>query len=216
MRRIVYGVGASDGVGLSSTAVMADGWRACPEISGGSLSMGFGLLAGGILMLRARFGKEIVRGSVVLAAFAKVKAPKAPGGWGGRCGPGSEGGCMRRIVYGAGFLQVVLASLSTAVMAGAPPGVPEYSAAAVFPWGLVLLVGGIVRRERASAGGSPIRPSRQCSDVGDRRARSHRLRRPSRSYASVGMVPEVSASLSFGRSGDPHGWHSDPAGADAS
>ena len=51
----------SDGVLASlSTAVMAGG-VGVPEISGGSLSMGLGLLAGGILLLRARFGEEIVR-----------------------------------------------------------------------------------------------------------------------------------------------------------
>ena len=53
--------------------------------------------------------------AVASAAFAKAPAPQGVG----RCDLGSGGGCMRRIVYGAGFL-MVLASLSTAVMAGTP------------------------------------------------------------------------------------------------
>ena len=57
MRRIVYGAGFLMVLASLSTAVMA-GTTGVPEISGGSLSMGLGLLAGGILMLRARFGRR--------------------------------------------------------------------------------------------------------------------------------------------------------------
>ena len=57
MRRIVYGAGLLTMLASLSTAVTA-GQTGVPEISGGSLSMGLGLLAGGILMLRARFGRR--------------------------------------------------------------------------------------------------------------------------------------------------------------
>ena len=57
MRRIVYGSGFLMVLASLSTAVMAGG-VGVPEISGGSLSTGLGLLAGGILMLRARFGRR--------------------------------------------------------------------------------------------------------------------------------------------------------------
>ena len=57
MRRIVYGAGLLTVVASLSTALMA-GAPGVPEISGGSLSTGLGLLAGGILMLRARFGRK--------------------------------------------------------------------------------------------------------------------------------------------------------------
>ena len=56
MRRIVYGAGFLMVLASLSTAVMAG--AQVPEVSGGSLSMGLGLLAGGILMLRARFGRR--------------------------------------------------------------------------------------------------------------------------------------------------------------
>ena len=58
MRRIVYGAGLLTVLASLSTAVMAGTAGGVPEISGGSLSMGLGLLAGGILMLRARFGRR--------------------------------------------------------------------------------------------------------------------------------------------------------------
>ena len=58
MRRIVYGAGFLMVLASLSTAVMAGAPPGVPEISGGSLSMGLGLLAGGILMLRARFGRR--------------------------------------------------------------------------------------------------------------------------------------------------------------
>ena len=57
MRRIVYGTGCVMVLASLSTTVMA-GAPGVPEISGGSLSTGLGLLAGGILMLRARFGRK--------------------------------------------------------------------------------------------------------------------------------------------------------------
>ena len=50
--------GVSDGVGLSLDRCDGGSRSGVPEISGGSLSMGLGLLAGGILMLRARFGRR--------------------------------------------------------------------------------------------------------------------------------------------------------------
>ena len=57
MRRIVYGAGLLTVLASLSTTVMA-GAPVVPEISGGSLSTGLGLLAGGILMLRARFSRR--------------------------------------------------------------------------------------------------------------------------------------------------------------
>ncbi len=58
MRRIVYGAGFLMVLASLSTAAMASTPSGVPEVSGGSLSMGLGLLAGGILMLRARFGRK--------------------------------------------------------------------------------------------------------------------------------------------------------------
>ena len=58
MRRIVYSVGFLMVLASVSNAVMAGTGGSVPEISGGSLSTGLGLLAGGILMLRARFGRR--------------------------------------------------------------------------------------------------------------------------------------------------------------
>ena len=58
MKRVVYGAGFLMVLASLSTAVMASTQPGVPEVSGGSLSLGLGLLAGGILMLRARFGKK--------------------------------------------------------------------------------------------------------------------------------------------------------------
>jgi hypothetical protein len=56
MRRVVYITGFLMVVASLSTVVMAI--QPVPEIDGGSISNGLGLLTGSILMLRARFGKK--------------------------------------------------------------------------------------------------------------------------------------------------------------
>ena len=57
MRRIVYGTGFVMVLAALSTGVIA-GVSTVPEISGGALTTGLGLLGGGILMLRARMGRK--------------------------------------------------------------------------------------------------------------------------------------------------------------
>ena len=57
MRQVLYAAGLM--LMLVSTAAPASaGITIVPEIDGGSLSTGLGLLAGGVLMLRARFGRK--------------------------------------------------------------------------------------------------------------------------------------------------------------
>lgn len=57
MRQVGYGAGFLMVLASLSSTVLA-GTPAVPEISAGSLSTGLGLLAGGILMLRARLGRK--------------------------------------------------------------------------------------------------------------------------------------------------------------
>ena len=57
MSRIVYGSGFLMVLASLSTGVIA-GQTSVPEISGGALTTGLGLLGGGILMLRARLGRK--------------------------------------------------------------------------------------------------------------------------------------------------------------
>jgi hypothetical protein len=54
MRFAMYGTGFAIVLASLSTAVMAGGATAVPEIDGSSFTAALGLLAGGILMLRAR------------------------------------------------------------------------------------------------------------------------------------------------------------------
>ena len=60
MRVVLYGVGFLMVLASLSTGVMASPppTTGVPEISGGALMNGLGLLTGGSLMLRARFGKK--------------------------------------------------------------------------------------------------------------------------------------------------------------
>ena len=59
MRVVLYGVGFLMVLASLSTGVMASPPPGtAPEISGGALMNGLGLLTGGSLMLRARFGKK--------------------------------------------------------------------------------------------------------------------------------------------------------------
>lgn len=58
MRNAVYGAGfLVIMLSLKATAVFASG-AVVPEIDGGSVATGLGLLAGGMLMLRARRGRK--------------------------------------------------------------------------------------------------------------------------------------------------------------
>ncbi len=57
MRRIAYGAGLLMVLASLSTGVIA-GANPVPEISGGALTTGLGLLGGGILMLRARMRRK--------------------------------------------------------------------------------------------------------------------------------------------------------------
>lgn len=58
MRKAMYSVGFMVVlVSLSATA-LATPALAVPEIDGGSIASGIGLLTGGMLMLRSRFGKR--------------------------------------------------------------------------------------------------------------------------------------------------------------
>jgi len=57
MRQAVYIAGLIL-VFVSMAAPASAGVPQVPEIDGGSLSAGLGLLAGGVLMLRARFGRR--------------------------------------------------------------------------------------------------------------------------------------------------------------
>ena len=57
MRNGMYGVGFLM-IMLSLTATVSAGSAAVPEVDGGSLSTGLGLLAGGMLLLRARLGRK--------------------------------------------------------------------------------------------------------------------------------------------------------------
>lgn len=58
MRNAMYGAGLLVVLlSLTATPVFAGG-SVVPEIDGGSLTTGLGLLAGGVLMLRARLGRK--------------------------------------------------------------------------------------------------------------------------------------------------------------
>ena len=56
-RQVVYVAGLMLALVFAATPVFA-GLNAVPEIDGGSLSTGLGLLAGSVLMLRARFRRR--------------------------------------------------------------------------------------------------------------------------------------------------------------
>lgn len=56
MRQAVNAAGLMIVLVFAATPVFAG--TAVPEIDGGSLSAGLGLLAGGVLMLRARLGRK--------------------------------------------------------------------------------------------------------------------------------------------------------------
>jgi hypothetical protein len=56
MRQALYGVGMIVVLASLATPLSAGRVIPVPEIDGGSISAGLGLLAGGILMLRARWG----------------------------------------------------------------------------------------------------------------------------------------------------------------
>ncbi len=57
MRLAMFGAGLLIVLASLSTGVIA-GLSQVPEISGGAVTTGLGLLAGGILMLRARLGRK--------------------------------------------------------------------------------------------------------------------------------------------------------------
>ena len=57
MRQAIYAVGLMLVVVFAATPVFA-GVSSVPEIDGGSMATGLGLLAGGMLMLRARLGRK--------------------------------------------------------------------------------------------------------------------------------------------------------------
>ena len=57
MRQAVYAAGLTFVVVFAATPVFA-GVSVVPEIDGGSVATGLGLLAGGMLMLRARLGRK--------------------------------------------------------------------------------------------------------------------------------------------------------------
>lgn len=58
MRQAVYRAGLMLMLVLAATPVFAQTTAPVPEIDGGSLVAGVGLLAGGVLMLRARLGRK--------------------------------------------------------------------------------------------------------------------------------------------------------------
>ena len=57
MRRVIYVAGLMLTL-VSMAAPASAAIASAPEIDGASLSTGLGLLAGGVLMLRARFGRR--------------------------------------------------------------------------------------------------------------------------------------------------------------
>ena len=58
MRQALYGTGMAIVLVSLATPLLAGVAAAVPEIDGGSITTGLGLLAGGILMLRARMARK--------------------------------------------------------------------------------------------------------------------------------------------------------------
>ena len=60
MKKLLYVAGAALVLASVATPAMAGTWYApsVPEIDGASITSGVGLLAGGLMLLRARFGSK--------------------------------------------------------------------------------------------------------------------------------------------------------------
>ena len=58
MRQALYGIGMAIVLVSLSTPLLAGQTAPVPEIDGASITSGLGLLAGGILMLRARMARK--------------------------------------------------------------------------------------------------------------------------------------------------------------
>jgi hypothetical protein len=58
MRHVLYVSGLTVALLSAAAPAFAGAVVAVPEIGAGSLSAGLGLLAGGVLLLRARFGRR--------------------------------------------------------------------------------------------------------------------------------------------------------------